>query len=117
MCYLVWEEGSAGGSSSGNAAAAQQQQQQQQQQRTQQPAALFSGDALFVGGCGRNFQGTPAQMHHSLMGVLATLPAGTQVYCGHEYTVANLEFGAAMSELPGRREARCLPWRLLPSPQ
>lgn len=52
---------------------------------------LFSGDTLFAGGCGRMFEGTPAQMHQSLQR-LAALPPDTKVYCGHEYTEANLRF-------------------------
>lgn len=52
---------------------------------------LFSGDTLFAGGCGRMFEGTPPQMHQSLQR-LAALPAETKVYCGHEYTEANLRF-------------------------
>ena len=45
---------------------------------------LFCGDTLFAAGCGRLFEGTPAQMHHSLAR-LAALPANTRVYCTHEY--------------------------------
>lgn len=56
-----------------------------------QKPILFSGDTLFAGGCGRLFEGTPEQMHHSL-GKLACLPSDTQVYCAHEYTLANLAF-------------------------
>ncbi|WMC11412.1 hydroxyacylglutathione hydrolase [Oceanimonas pelagia] len=52
---------------------------------------LFCGDTLFSGGCGRLFEGTPEQMHHSL-GRLAALPDDTRVYCAHEYTQANLAF-------------------------
>ncbi|MCC5809545.1 MAG: hydroxyacylglutathione hydrolase [Ectothiorhodospiraceae bacterium] len=52
---------------------------------------LFCGDTLFAGGCGRLFEGTPAQMHHSLE-KLAALPESTRVYCAHEYTLANLRF-------------------------
>jgi hydroxyacylglutathione hydrolase len=40
-----------------------------------------------VGGCGRFFEGTPEQMYHALMNVIAQLPPDTNVYCGHEYTV------------------------------
>jgi hydroxyacylglutathione hydrolase len=52
---------------------------------------LFCGDTLFAGGCGRLFEGTPAQMTTSL-GKLAALPDNTQVYCAHEYTMSNLRF-------------------------
>ncbi|MGH8224828.1 MAG: hydroxyacylglutathione hydrolase [Gammaproteobacteria bacterium] len=53
--------------------------------------ALFSGDTLFSAGCGRLFEGTPGEMLRSLSR-LAALPGSTRVYCGHEYTVANLRF-------------------------
>ena len=55
---------------------------------------LFCGDTLFGAGCGRLFEGTPAQMAASLA-KLAELPDDTQVYCAHEYTLANLRFAAA----------------------
>ncbi|KAJ1928699.1 Cytoplasmic glyoxalase II [Tieghemiomyces parasiticus] len=57
-----------------------------------QSRAVFTGDTLFVGGCGRFFEGTPAEMYHSLVEVLGTLPHDTLVYCGHEYTHTNLKF-------------------------
>ncbi|TWI69320.1 hydroxyacylglutathione hydrolase [Pseudoduganella lurida] len=56
---------------------------------------LFSGDTLFAGGCGRLFEGTPAQMAASL-DKLAALPPATQVFCAHEYTLSNLRFAAAV---------------------
>jgi hydroxyacylglutathione hydrolase len=56
------------------------------------PAAVFTGDTLFLGGCGRFFEGDAATMAGSLA-KLAALPPETEVYCGHEYTVANLRFG------------------------
>jgi len=52
---------------------------------------LFSGDTLFVGGCGRLFEGTPADMWSSLSKLMA-LPGETTFYCGHEYTLSNVEF-------------------------
>jgi len=52
---------------------------------------VFCGDTLFSLGCGRMFEGTPAQMLASL-DALATLPADTRVCCGHEYTLANAAF-------------------------
>lgn len=55
------------------------------------PDLVFCGDVLFGAGCGRNFEGTPAQLHHSLQR-LALLPDATRVYCAHEYTAANLRF-------------------------
>lgn len=56
---------------------------------------LFCGDTLFSGGCGRLFEGTPAQMMDSL-DKLAALPADTRVCCTHEYTLANLRFARAV---------------------
>lgn len=64
---------------------------------------LFCGDTLFAGGCGRIFEGTPPQMYASLQR-LAALPPETQVYCGHEYTEANLRF--ALNVEPGNFELR-----------
>ena len=55
---------------------------------------LFCGDTLFGGGCGRLFEGTPAQMAHSLS-KLAALPVDTELYCAHEYTLSNLRFAQA----------------------
>jgi len=56
---------------------------------------LFSGDTLFSLGCGRLFEGQPAQMLDAL-DRLAALPASTRVCCGHEYTLANARFAAAV---------------------
>lgn len=58
-------------------------------------ASLFCGDTMFAAGCGRLFEGTPAQMWKSLA-KFAALPPATHVYCGHEYTLANLRFAAAV---------------------
>jgi len=57
--------------------------------------ALFCGDTLFSAGCGRMFEGTASQMNSSL-GRLRDLPPATRVYCGHEYTAANLRFALAV---------------------
>jgi len=54
-------------------------------------ASLFVGDTIFVMGCGRLFEGTPAQMFTS-MAKLAKLPSETKIYCAHEYTLSNAEF-------------------------
>ncbi|WP_372628229.1 hydroxyacylglutathione hydrolase, partial [Arsukibacterium sp.] len=56
---------------------------------------LFCGDTLFSAGCGRLFEGSPAQLHHSLQ-KLAALPEDTEVYCTHEYTLANLRFAVTI---------------------
>ena len=53
--------------------------------------ALFCGDTLFACGCGKLFEGTAEQMYASLQ-KLAALPDETKVYCGHEYTLANIQF-------------------------
>jgi hydroxyacylglutathione hydrolase len=57
--------------------------------------SLFCGDTLFACGCGRVFEGTPQQMLASLA-KLAALPDATKVYCGHEYTLANIKFAQAV---------------------
>ncbi len=70
---------------------------------------LFCGDTLFSAGCGRLFEGTPAQMKTSL-DRLAALPADTQVCCTHEYTLSNLRFAAAVEPRNTARaeyEQRC----------
>lgn len=56
---------------------------------------LFSGDVIFAMGCGRLFEGTPAQMHHSLERLKA-LPQDTKIYCAHEYTLANGKFAISV---------------------
>jgi hydroxyacylglutathione hydrolase len=58
---------------------------------SQEPGELFCGDTLFAGGCGRLFEGTPAQMVDSLS-KLRSLPDHTRVWCAHEYTLNNLRF-------------------------
>ncbi|XP_063229889.1 hydroxyacylglutathione hydrolase, mitochondrial isoform X2 [Bacillus rossius redtenbacheri] len=54
--------------------------------------AVFTGDTLFIAGCGRFFEGTPEQMYKALIEILGSLPEETRVFCGHEYTLANLKF-------------------------
>eukprot|EP01135_Chromosphaera_perkinsii_P009604 Nk52_evm54s1810 gene=Nk52_evmTU54s1810 len=54
--------------------------------------SVFTGDTLFVGGCGRFFEGTGEQMCSALLGKLGKLPEATSVYCGHEYTTSNYKF-------------------------
>ncbi len=67
--------------------------------------AVFCGDTLFAAGCGRLFEGTPAQMWSSLSKFAALDPA-TRVYCGHEYTLANLRFALAVEPGNDAIEAR-----------
>ena len=57
--------------------------------------SLFCGDTLFACGCGKVFEGTPEQMVASLA-KLAALPDATKLYCGHEYTLANIQFARAV---------------------
>jgi hydroxyacylglutathione hydrolase len=66
--------------------------------------AVFTGDTLFVAGCGRLFEGSASQMYDSLNTRLGALPDATRVYCGHEYTAKNLEFAATLE--PGNRAVR-----------
>ena len=66
-----------------------------------QAPLLFCGDTLFSGGCGRLFEGTPAQMLASL-DALAALPGDSRVCCAHEYTLANLRFAQAVE--PGNAD-------------
>ncbi len=58
--------------------------------------AVFTGDTLFLAGCGRLFEGTPPMMFRSLNEVLASLDDTIRVYCGHEYTLSNLAFAATV---------------------
>ena len=67
---------------------------------------VFCGDTLFACGCGRLFEGTPAQMLTSL-DELAALPGATQVHCAHEYTLSNIRFALACE--PGNEELQT--WR------
>ena len=78
--------------------------------------ALFCGDTLFACGCGRVFEGTAEQMLQSLT-KLAALPDETKVYCGHEYTLANIRFARAVdpdNAMLAAREASASKLRALP---
>ena len=59
------------------------------------PGELFCGDTIFAGGCGRLFEGTPAQMVGS-MTKLRQLPDNTRIWCAHEYTLGNLKFAVTV---------------------
>ena len=67
--------------------------------------SLFCGDTLFACGCGRLFEGTAEQMFASLA-KLAALPDDTKVYCGHEYTLANIGFARAVEPQNTALDAR-----------
>ncbi|EDV97263.1 hydroxyacylglutathione hydrolase, mitochondrial isoform X2 [Drosophila grimshawi] len=58
----------------------------------QNAGAVFTGDTLFQGGCGRFFEGTPEEMYDALCAKLSALPDDTKVFCGHEYTLQNMSF-------------------------
>ena len=62
---------------------------------------VFTGDTLFIGGCGRFFEGTPAEMNKALNEVLAGLPDDTKVYPGHEYTKQNVKFLVTVEQTEG----------------
>jgi len=64
--------------------------------KTNKNPVLFCGDALFGGGCGRLFEGTPSQMFHSLSRI-NMLPGNTKVYCAHEYTEDNLKWAISLN--------------------
>ena len=70
-------------------------------------AAVFTGDALFVGGCGRFFEGTPAQMV-ATSAKLAALPPETLLFCGHEYTIKNLQFALSVEPQNQAAEVKIL---------
>ncbi|EGD92251.1 hydroxyacylglutathione hydrolase [Trichophyton rubrum D6] len=59
---------------------------------------VFTGDTLFIGGCGRFFEGNAMEMHKALNEVLASLPGDTRVYPGHEYTKSNVKFCSTVSQ-------------------
>ncbi|KAI0818709.1 beta-lactamase-like protein [Irpex lacteus] len=59
------------------------------------PGGVFTGDTLFIAGCGRFFEGTAPEMHAALS-YLGTLPGQTIVYNGHEYTKGNLAFAKSV---------------------
>ena len=67
--------------------------------------AVLCGDTLFACGCGRLFEGTPAQMHTSLSALMA-LPDDTKVYCTHEYTMSNIRFALAVEPGNAALQAR-----------
>lgn len=70
-----------------------------------QAGDLFCGDTLFSGGCGRLFEGTPAQMIDSLTKIRA-LPDNTNVWCAHEYTLSNLKFAVTVDRHNSTLKAR-----------
>lgn len=67
--------------------------------------ALFIGDTVFALGCGRLFEGTPAQMWNSI-GKIRGLPGSTRIYCAHEYTQANARFAVTVDPQNATLKAR-----------
>lgn len=63
---------------------------------------VFTGDTLFIGGCGKFFEGNGAEMDTALNKVLASLPDDTKVFPGHEYTKSNVKF---LAQVDGQNEA------------
>lgn len=76
------------------------------------PKAVFCGDIMFGGGCGKTFEGTLEQLHHSLKRI-AALPDDTLVYCAHEYTAYNLPFALACEPSNAAIQQRIVETRLL----
>ena len=70
--------------------------------------AVFTGDTLFIAGCGRLFEGTATDMHNNMV-KLMSLPDDTRVYCGHEYTVKNLQFALTLEPSNAKVQAK-LQW-------
>lgn len=66
--------------------------------------AVFTGDTLFSGGCGRFFEGTPDEMDKALNKTLGFLPDDTRIYPGHEYTKSNAKFAVSVSSKPEVKE-------------
>ncbi|XP_017985205.1 PREDICTED: hydroxyacylglutathione hydrolase cytoplasmic isoform X1 [Theobroma cacao] len=71
--------------------------------------AVFTGDTLFIAGCGKFFEGTAEQMYQSLCVTLGSLPKPTRVFCGHEYTVKNLQFALTVEPKNARIQQK-LAW-------
>lgn len=72
---------------------------------TEETGELFCGDTIFAGGCGRLFEGTPAQMVDSIS-KLRQLPDRTRVWCAHEYTLNNLKFALSVDRQNQNLQAR-----------
>lgn len=77
--------------------------------KEEESAAVFTGDTLFIAGCGKFFEGTADQMYQSLCVTLGSLPKPTKVFCGHEYTVKNLQFASTV-EPENTKIAEKLSW-------
>lgn len=106
ICYYVTstdtsssssaESGTTTGSSNGSSQAADTSSNSGQSNGGSPERVVFTGDTLFIGGCGRFFEGSAEQMDQNLNVTLGSLPNDTRVYCGHEYTVTNLKFALSV---------------------
>ncbi|RNA43789.1 hydroxyacylglutathione mitochondrial-like isoform X1 [Brachionus plicatilis] len=76
-----------------------------------QSPVVFTGDTLFLSGCGRFFEGNAEQMYQNLVAKLGKLPPETKVYCGHEYSVSNLKY-ALHVEADNKLAEKKLEWAL-----
>ena len=79
-----------------------------------QDRLAFVGDVLFTLGCGRLFEGTPAQMWNSLQ-ALAAWPDETIIWCAHEYTAANARFALSVDDRPEMAARAEMGWQLQPA--
>jgi hydroxyacylglutathione hydrolase len=79
---------------------------QPQEEASDQSKVVFTGDTLFIGGCGRFFEGHGQDMYQALAKTLGSLPDDTLVFCGHEYTVANLEFALTVDPSNSRLQEK-----------
>ncbi|XP_058075293.1 hydroxyacylglutathione hydrolase cytoplasmic [Magnolia sinica] len=77
--------------------------------KEEEDPAVFTGDTLFVAGCGKFFEGTAEQMYQSLCVTLGSLPKPTRVFCGHEYTEKNLRFALTVEPENGKTREK-LSW-------
>ena len=75
---------------------------QAQDESLDESKIVFTGDTLFIGGCGRFFEGHGQDMYEALIKQLGSLPDDTLVYCGHEYTLKNLQFASTVEPLNPR---------------
>jgi hydroxyacylglutathione hydrolase len=79
---------------------------------TGSPNALFCGDTLFVGGCGRFFEGTGDDMVKTF-DLFKKLDPYTEIFCGHEYTLDNLKFALTVSKYKAKESDASRIWKAL----
>jgi hydroxyacylglutathione hydrolase len=101
---VLYSVGGGGGGGGGDAAPGAE----QSEEESANPGCVFTGDTFFVGGCGRFFEGSSADMRRNF-DVLGSFPDETQVFVGHEYTVKNLSFAASVDP-ENARVAEKLEW-------